>query len=83
MQQKYIKITGSEHNVRSGAVNSLYVAEAAPVESYVVVSFPAAVCLLGDWFQFIFAVGFWFLKLQFMKNGSCVTLLPAKLILRL
>jgi hypothetical protein len=38
-------------------MNSLYVAEAAPVESYVVVSFPTAVCLPVDWFQFHFCCG--------------------------
>jgi hypothetical protein len=54
IKQKCIKITGSEHKIRSDAVNSLYVAEAAPAESYVVVSFPTAVCLLVCWFQFHF-----------------------------
>jgi hypothetical protein len=52
-----LKKTGSEHKLRSDAVIPLYVAEAAPAESYVVVSFPTAVCLLVGWFQFHFCCG--------------------------
>jgi hypothetical protein len=54
---KYIQITGSEPKIGSDAVNSLYVGEPAPAESYAVVSFQTAVCLNVGWFQFHFCCG--------------------------
>jgi len=45
-------------------VNSLYVAEAATLESYVVGSFPTAVCLFVDWFQFNFCCGILVFKIR-------------------